>query len=111
MNDAAELPKLQQQVEQAFTEFNGMLAVVREHQASIEKGATALADLREQFIRMRASLREWERSLWHMRWRDAISRDASRAAERQARTLGSLVDEVIWETFDFRKRPAEGAKP
>ena len=110
-DDVAELPKLQQQVAQAVVEFNRMLAKVRKHRQSIDKRSAALADMREQFIRMRESVRQWDKLLWDMRWFDTATRDACNAAERQARTLHSLLDEVIWQLFDFRKRNEGGAKP
>jgi hypothetical protein len=108
--DAVELPTLQQQVEHSLAECNRMLADVREHQPSIAKESTALPDLRAQFIRMRESVREWEKSLWDLRCRDTVPRNTSRAAGRLFRTLNGLLDEVIRPTFAFRKSPGEGAK-
>lgn len=56
-------------------------------------------------------LREWERRLWNLSWHDGLPRDACLSAERQVRALNSLLEKLIWELFDFRKRTEESGEP
>ncbi len=103
-DDAAELQEILNQAENVMGEYGTVLAQVRIHQDGIARERAELGDLRERLVNMRGPVREWERRLWKMGYRDGVSRESLLRAENQIRTFSSLLDELIWQLFDFRKK-------
>jgi DNA repair exonuclease SbcCD ATPase subunit len=103
--DAAALQEILSEVEKATAEYNTVLTEVRAHQEQLSKERTALGVLRTRLMSMREPLKRWDKSLWDVGWRSGVPRDARVNAERQIQAHRTLLDDLIWQLFEFREKP------
>ena len=106
-NDAQALRDIMGQFEQAITSYGTVLAEVRAHQEQMAKDRAALAALRMRLISMREHLKGWGNSLWDMGWREGVPREACANAERRIQAHEKLLNDLIWQLFEFREKPHE----
>ena len=105
-DDALALQEILRQVEQATADYSTVLAEVQAHQDRIAKERAALGALRNRLISMREPLKTWDKRLWDMGWRDGVPREARANTEHQIKVHEKLLDDLIWQLFEFREKPA-----
>ena len=97
-------------VEQSIAEYNTIVGDARAHQGRIAKERAALGALHTRLVGMRKALKGWESRVWDMWLRDVGPREARQNTKEQLRRHEMLLDDLIWQLFDFREK-MEGGQP
>jgi hypothetical protein len=101
-SDTVVLETIVRGLTQATAEYNTVLAEARVHKKRALEHRAAIEVLRTRLVSMRDAARAWDKALWNLGWRDQISAEARVNVERQVRVHSSLLDELIWQLFEFR---------
>jgi DNA repair ATPase RecN len=105
----AALQEIVDQVERLYTDYNAALGEVREHQEQMAKDRAALAKLRIRLMDMRESVRGLDDDVWKLPW-DHVPRTTREKALDVIRTLTRLLDDVVWQLFEFREPVKSGSE-
>lgn len=97
-------------VEQSLAEYNTIVGEVRAHQDRIAKERAALGTLHTRLVGMRMALKGWESLVWDMWLRNVGPREARHNTQQRLHRHEMLLDDVIWQLFDFREK-IEGGQP
>jgi hypothetical protein len=103
-----EIPSL---VDKSVAEYNTIVGSVRAHQGRIAEERAALGALHTRLVGMRKALKEWERQVWDMWLRDVGSREACRNTKQRLHAQEMLLDDLIWQLFDFSEKTDDGGQP
>lgn len=103
-DDALVLQEIVGQLEQASEDYKGVLVEVRAHQDQIVKESAALGSLRARLIGMREHARRCQKAVWKMGWNSGVTREALNNVRRAVNAYERLLDELIWELFEFREK-------
>ena len=101
-NYTTALAEIIDQVERLRTDYNAALGEVREHQEQMAKDRAALAKLSIRLMDMRESVRGLDDGVWKLPW-DHLPRTTREKALDVIRTLTRLLDDVVWQLFEFRE--------
>jgi hypothetical protein len=91
-----------QKIEQATVEYSALMDQVGAHRKQIASARAALGAIYAQIEKKRQSVREWDRTLWNVGWKDSVSPERREYVQRQLNTLDKLLDGVFWSLGEFR---------
>jgi hypothetical protein len=106
-DDALALQEILTLIEQSVADYNVIVGEVHTHHERIATERAALGALRARLDGMRKSLKGWDDRAWKMGFRDKVPREIREIrenAERRISAYACLLEELIWELFDFRER-------
>ncbi len=95
-------------VERSVAEYNTIVGDVRAHQGRIATERAALGALHTRLVGMRKALKRWERRVWDMWLRDVGPRETRQNTKQRLHRHEMLLDDLIWQLFDFRERNEGG---
>jgi hypothetical protein len=103
-DDALALQEILTLVERSVADYNAIVGEVHTHHERIATERAALGALRARLVGMRKSLKGWDDRVWKMGFRDDVPREVRENAERRISAYIGLLEELIWQLFDFRQR-------
>lgn len=101
---AAALLEIVDEVERLHADYNAALDEVRTHQEQMARDRAALGKLRIRLMDMRESVRGLDDGVWKLPW-DHVPRTTREKALDVIRKLTRLLDDVVWQLFEFREKP------
>jgi hypothetical protein len=95
-------------VERSVAEYNTIVEEVRFRQDRIAMERAALGTLHTRLVGMRKALKGWESRVWEM-WLSNVGPPETRQSTKQRLYRHEmLLDDLIWQLFDFRERGDRG---
>jgi hypothetical protein len=101
--DILALHEILNQFERAVADCNIIVAQVLTHKELIAKERAALGVLRTRLVGMREQARKWGSAVWKLGWNGEMTRDVYNRAEKQINVHERLLDELIWQLWEFRE--------
>lgn len=106
-DDVLALQEILGLVEQSVGHYNAIASEVRNHLDRIATERAALGALRTRLVGMHGAVKGWHDRVWDLGWRQGVTHQARTDAKGRIHTYERLLDELVWQLFDFREHEGE----